>query len=127
MPGTVAWKGNAAMKHLLIVAVCVFCAHAADSLHVFRAGDTARASLVNDNFKYLLQQIETNSARLQALNDSLDRKRGLPVGTIVASMLNPQDFSSSLGPDSVQWRLADGSNAPASYIMEAKKNLLPDL
>ena len=53
-------------------------------------------------------------------------KNYLPIGTIIASMLSPEQFYIEYGQD--KWRLADGSRIEeAAYIKIAKSNKLPDL
>lgn len=120
---------------------------AADSLAVFRPGDTARASTVNANFKLLWERMNALAAENRALaadnrvlgrrvdslrlarppisdGDSLDAR--LPVGTIVASLLPPALFAGSFRTKT--WQLADGSLTDApEYAAAFGTNLLPDL
>jgi hypothetical protein len=141
----------------MLLAVCCVCALAcADTLsdtipHVFSAGDTARASQVNENFYYLLQRIRRAEAAADSLalvalslRDSLDAASSnaksyadsvarakafsaLPIGTIIGSLLSPDKFAARFGADSVYWKLADSSTASAEYFTATGKSNLPDL
>ena len=66
------------MKVFLITCLVWTVVCAADSLHVFSAGDTARAEQVNDNFELLLDRIAT----LESKSDSL----GLLVASLAGSL-----------------------------------------
>ncbi|MBN1578663.1 MAG: hypothetical protein JW913_19015 [Chitinispirillaceae bacterium] len=129
-----------------------------------KAGDTARADAVNENFTYLLQIIRQAESRIdsladisamlidsiatirslkeavtkidslgdvaQSLNDSIIKIKNtmhLPIGTIIGSMLNPEQFKQFFPGDSSLWKLADSSIASAEFFAATGKSNIPDL
>jgi microcystin-dependent protein len=109
---------------------------APDSLTVFKAGDTARASAVNANFKLLWTRLNALAAENQGLGKKLDSLKkastgggdslGLPIGTIVPSTLPPAKFEAQFPAKT--WLLADGSRTDAAeYAAAFGTDRLPDL
>jgi hypothetical protein len=139
--------------------------------HTFSANTTAKASEVNNNFNFILSQIDSlrtqnqtfktrcdslagvakatndslaagktvqrtildslnaSKAFVKAINDSLTaakQRSTLPVGTIVASMLDSASFRQIAGDG---WVLADGRSTASflAYFQVTGKANLPDL
>jgi hypothetical protein len=103
----------------------------------FKAGDTARAASVNDNFSYLLRIIRQNEDRIDslanvttALNDSIRKVNNnlqLPIGTILGSILNPDQFQQIFPGDASLWKLADSSAASVEFYAATLNSNIPDL
>ncbi|MBD3321723.1 MAG: hypothetical protein GF350_11565, partial [Chitinivibrionales bacterium] len=70
-----------------------------------------------------LQKVELS------LSDSIARVRKLcflPVGTIIASTIQPAKFKEMLGTDSALWVLADGSESTEEYLLASQHSTIPD-
>jgi hypothetical protein len=130
------------MKLLLIfvfiIAVYSAAEKSTDSLpYTFKAGDTIRASSVNATLNFLLAKINKTQAAVDSLgklttqlSDSLSRTKNsfkLPIGTIIASMLKPEDFKKQFTTDADNWKLADSSTANSEYFNVTGNANLPDL
>ena len=91
--------------------------------HTFNAGDSAKASEVNDNFNFLMGRIDTlvkANERLEAMLDTLESRADLPIGTVIAA-LKQIDTSNGF------WVLADGRTATTEYFQATGKADVPDL
>lgn len=78
----------------LLMAVCAAIANATDSLTVFKAGDTAKASEINSNFKLLWDRIAALSAENQGLKKSMDT---LNQKAITSNLQHAAKFDSAKG------------------------------
>lgn len=123
---------------IVFTAVCSVAEKSTDSLpYTFKAGDTIRASSVNATLTFLLAKINKTQASVDSLgkltaqlSDSLSRAKNslkLPIGTIIASMLKPEDFKKQFPTDTDNWKLADSSTANNEYFSVTGCANLPDL
>lgn len=109
----------------------------ADSIpFTFKAGDTARAASVNENFVYLLKRIKQSESRVDslsgvtaALSDSVAKYKknlNLPIGTIIGSMLSPEQFAQRFPAEALLWKLADSGKASTDFFNATDCANLPD-
>jgi len=104
-------------------------------IHEFSPGKKAKAEEVNANFNSLVEQLMVLQQRIDSLTllydntDDNKEKRvifasSIPVGTIIASMLNPEQM---LSVSKSTWVLADGRIGTEKYQKVTKQSNLPDL
>lgn len=118
------------MKKLLILTTLLIATNFAlaqdepEGLDLFVKGEVPTAEKFNSNYEYLETEINQLKEAIEALEAR--KKIEIPVGTIMASMLNPIDLEKNYG---VSWVLADGRDVTTSsrYYRISGFKKVPDL
>lgn len=91
--------------------------------HTFDSGSVAKASEVNENFTYLMGRIDSlksENTNLKAQIDTLKSIALLPIGTVIASMVQMDTLNGI-------WVLADGRASTMEYFQATGEDKVPDL